>query len=157
MWNYISRFSIVAIVTIVAIVATIGSRLSHCRNNIFDDNMIKCNDLWLNIWSCEKKFLWPLGVHSSIIRVELSKSLEWRKYKNAWFYPSTHFFSILRVLMDVVRQRRAVTASATIEIQQMQFLSPIFESSLLIELGFKYVSYRVSKLKIFLSSAYLFR
>ena len=60
--------------------------------------------------------------------------------------------------MDVVRQRRAVTASATIEIQQMQFLSPIFESSLLIELGFKYVSYRVSKLKIFLSSAaYLFR
>ena len=41
---------------------------------------------------------------------------------------------------------RAVTA--TIQILQMQFLSPIFESSLLIELGFKYVSYRVSKRKI---------
>ena len=42
-WVYLPKFSIVAIVTIVAFVATIGSRLSHCRNNIFDDNMIKCS------------------------------------------------------------------------------------------------------------------
>ena len=39
---FLPKFSIV---TVVAIVATIGSRLSHCRNNIFDDNMIKCTIL----------------------------------------------------------------------------------------------------------------
>ena len=44
-WVFLPKFSIVTVVAIVTIVATIGSRLSHCRNNIFDDNMIKCKCL----------------------------------------------------------------------------------------------------------------
>ena len=66
-------------------------------------------------------------------------------------FPSTHkhrlvlilasSFRILISLLESTVVCRAVTA--TIEILQMQFLSPIFESSLLIELGFKYVSYRI--------------